>query len=1035
VVTVRLVLDGPRLTDPGVVGHKFARQEVLRRAGFPVPELFCVPAEAFDAALAAADRVARQPGPAGGTAGPADPAAAAAALAAARRAAILAQGVPEQLAAAVRDGFDRLVGRGGLVAVRACVLPGRPGVGAGSDPDAGGLDGGDLDGGDFDGGEDGDSDPFAGLSDSFLYVGRGAVVRRVADCWASAFNAPAVLYRLRRGTDPAAARVAVGVQRMVDGRRSFVAFTRDPRDGTDRLVVAAAYGIGEGVVQEHADIDHFFLDPRTGAVRGTVVAKRSMVTLDPAEPAAGPRALPVPAPLVDRAVLSDDEVRQVGALAGRTERHFGVPQDIEGTLTADGAIHLLQARPMVLAGAEHGASAGPPGTGPAGTGPAGTGPAGTGPAGTGPAGTGPADEATGAAAGGTGPAGTEPAGTGPAGTGSAGTGPADHADAATGGTGPAGTIWTNHNLTESFPGVTCALTFSQACEFYELAFGDAYRRVGVPATALHRHAADLRRMIGLLDGRAYYRLDSWYALHGLSPGFVLMRSAWQRTLGLSGAELTDAPPLRRSLWTVLRAAPQLAVLLARHPRSVRGFLQWWDRLASTTGPLDECDADELVVHYRRMWSEVGDRWGVTLVNGFFLLVSLNVAERLLTRWVGADGAALLPGFLGGGRENRSLAAMRSALAIAEQMRRTPSLPATLRAGDDRGAYQEIAAGRFGANLAAALADHLRRYGDRTVHDLKLEVRTPRQEPWQLLALLRPLVEQELTVAGSLDAERRARREAAERLRRGCRSRARRAVLRGALATLRWFIRAREDTRFCRTELYGLTRDIMLRLGAELVGAGRLDAADDVIHLTVPEVLGAVDGTLCGHDLRGLVAVRRAELTGFAGRPPRPAYLRIPPGAAGTAAASAGSTTPGPAPVATPSTVDDPGPGGGRTLRGLASSSGLVRARARVVLEPSVAADGCTDHILVARETDPGWLYLMLAAKGIVVERGSILSHTAITGRLLGIPTVVAVPDATTSIPDGSLIELDGSAGTVRLLPDPAAGQQPVAPPPARSVLR
>ncbi len=54
-------------------------------------------------------------------------------------------------------------------------------------------------------------------------------------------------------------------------------------------------------------------------------------------------------------------------------------------------------------------------------------------------------------------------------------------------------------------------------------------------------------------------------------------------------------------------------------------------------------------------------------------------------------------------------------------------------------------------------------------------------------------------------------------------------------------------------------------------------------------------------------------------------------------------------------------------------------------------------------------------KGIVVERGSLLSHTAITGRLLGIPTVVAVPGATTAIADGGWIELDGAAGTVRLL--------------------
>jgi pyruvate,water dikinase len=85
-----------------------------------------------------------------------------------------------------------------------------------------------------------------------------------------------------------------------------------------------------------------------------------------------------------------------------------------------------------------------------------------------------------------------------------------------------------------------------------------------------------------------------------------------------------------------------------------------------------------------------------------------------------------------------------------------------------------------------------------------------------------------------------------------------------------------------------------------------------------------------------------------------------------------------------------------------------------VLDPADAAE-CTGRVLVARETDPGWLFLMLGAKGMVVERGSLLSHTAITGRLLGIPTVVAVDAATTRISDGALVEVDGGAGTVRIL--------------------
>jgi phosphohistidine swiveling domain-containing protein len=878
VVSVEPLHTGPAMADPDVVGHKFARQTVLRAAGFPVPEFFCVPVGAFDAALAAirsteslqdTDDSAR---------------------AAAWRVALTTRGVPEPLGDRLLAAFDRLVGPAGRAAVRACVV------------------------GD---GEDSADDPFAGMSDSFLDVGRDALVARVAECWASAFTGRAVAYRELRGADPCGARVAVGVQRMVPAERSFVAFSRDPRTGADRRVVAAAHGLGEGVVQELADIDHFVHDPADGRVERTVVPKHRMVASDAAR-AGGPRVREVPARLVAGPVLRDAEVREIGALAARVAAHFGAPQDIEGALTADGGIALVQARPIVFAE------------------------------------------------------------------------PAPEADSAAG----PGVIWTNHNLTESFPGVTCALTYSQAQEFYEVCFTGFYRRMGVPARLRRRHAGELARLVGLLDGRVYYQLDAWYALHALLPGWRRVRAMWQRTMGLSGDEAAGAPPLPRSRpLATARALPRATASLLAHPFAVRRFLAWWDELAATTGDLDGLPPEELVRRYRRMWAEFAGQWPVTLLNGYFLLLCLTATQKLLARWANGD-PALLVGLLPGGPENRSLQALRSALRLATRFRRDPRVVAALAAGTDREVHDQVAAGQFGTGAATALAEHLRRYGDRTVHDLKLEVRTPRQDPWLLIGVLRPLVAAGGTAEGNRAAERDARRDGVRRLRRACPSPARRVVLGLLVRVLRRFVKAREDTRLCRSQLYGISRDILYRLGRTLAEDGRLADAGDVVHLRVPEVLGAIDGTGGSAGLPALVAQRRAELETWQAKPAPPAYLS--PHGPGRDAARV---------TAAP----------GDVLRGLASSRGVVRAPAAVVLDPTVPVEDCRDRILVARETDPGWLYLMTAAKGIVVERGSLLSHTAITGRLLGIPTVVAVPDATTLIADGRLIELDGAAGTVRLV--------------------
>ena len=99
------------------------------------------------------------------------------------------------------------------------------------------------------------------------------------------------------------------------------------------------------------------------------------------------------------------------------------------------------------------------------------------------------------------------------------------------------------------------------------------------------------------------------------------------------------------------------------------------------------------------------------------------------------------------------------------------------------------------------------------------------------------------------------------------------------------------------------------------------------------------------------------------------------------------------------------------LVGVGCAPGQVRAPALVLSEPSadIRVEG---EILVAATTDPGWVFLMVAASGLVSEKGSVLSHTAIIGRELGIPTVVGVAGATRRVKTGDIVVVDGRAGTV-----------------------
>ena len=106
---------------------------------------------------------------------------------------------------------------------------------------------------------------------------------------------------------------------------------------------------------------------------------------------------------------------------------------------------------------------------------------------------------------------------------------------------------------------------------------------------------------------------------------------------------------------------------------------------------------------------------------------------------------------------------------------------------------------------------------------------------------------------------------------------------------------------------------------------------------------------------------------------------------------------------------------GEVITAVSGSPGQVRGTARVVLDPGDPGGLAPGDILVAPHTDPSWTPLFMTAGGVVVNVGGQISHAVIVSRELGLPCVVSATDATTRIPDGATIEVDGDTGTVTVI--------------------
>lgn len=103
------------------------------------------------------------------------------------------------------------------------------------------------------------------------------------------------------------------------------------------------------------------------------------------------------------------------------------------------------------------------------------------------------------------------------------------------------------------------------------------------------------------------------------------------------------------------------------------------------------------------------------------------------------------------------------------------------------------------------------------------------------------------------------------------------------------------------------------------------------------------------------------------------------------------------------------------ITGVGASPGVARGRARVVTSSSAAVGLGAGDVLIARTAEPSWVVMFAMVAGIAIDVGGTLSHAAIIARELGIPCAIGTGNGTQVIPDGALVEVDGSRGTVRIL--------------------
>ena len=515
-------------------------------------------------------------------------------------------------------------------------------------------------------------------------------------------------------------------------------------------------------------------------------------------------------------------------------------------------------------------------------------------------------------------------------------------------------ILDNSNIVESYPGISLPLTQDFVTEIYYKVFRQLILRVTQDDELVKKLDPDLQNMVDTCNGRMYYRISNWYSVLDIMPFSRKIISIWQEMLGVHNTKVTKR--FNISTKTKLKVIKQIVALAKSNQSNMKILNNTFNSKISTYRTLiEDCNSKvQLLNVYKIIMDNLTSMWDITLINDMYTFI--------FTALAGKKAKAKL-------KNIQNLESMKP----VHKLNKIVELYSIH--GDD-GVYKIFE------------TDYIDTYGDRCIGELKLETKTYRTNP----ELLYDYIKDKSAIITNSDTDL-VKLSYQLTSKDDIKNEDDKSVKYGYFAKkAKSGIKNRETSRMNRTRIFGLARDIMLQVGEMLAKDGYIDNYRDVFYLKFNE--------LCeDKDYRDLVKLRKEQYKQFENIPNfnRLEFLE--------------RVTDKSLCNIHHKKIDEH-----TEFFGVGSSLGKVVGEVIVIDNPSTTID-THNKIIVTESTDPGWVFLIKNSLGIVTERGSMLSHTAIVTRELGKPAVVNVKGIMDNLKTGDKIELDAYTGTVKLLAD------------------
>ena len=551
-------------------------------------------------------------------------------------------------------------------------------------------------------------------------------------------------------------------------------------------------------------------------------------------------------------------------------------------------------------------------------------------------------------------------------------------------------ILDNSNIVESYPGITSPLTYSFIHTAYTGVFRNVIQRVLKNRTQTEKYDPIFKEMIGTVNGRVYYKISNWYTLIKLLPFSKKTLPIWQDMMGVKIKDVNEKD-VTTGFWMTAKIYFNSLLEYLQVPKNMvklqLEFNEINDYFTNFYNP--DLNNNELKQLYYELTTSVLENWGITLLNDGYAFMFTGLLKSRFRKLKINNYEQVTNEYISGVTNIESMKPIRELVSIANvviaENKRTTL--AALTTDDEVLEYLKT-----DGVVEKMIANYINNYGDRAMEELKLESPTFRSSPILLIRRVLEYTSDEDKLASVTDSFSKSTPIETNNVIGKSNYLERKLVSFLSKQAVKG-INNREISRLNRSRLYGMARTIFTSIAKNFKNEGSINEVSDIFYLTIEEIFSFIDGKQI--DLKEIISSRKHDYESYE---KLPIYSRL------IFAnhefdkkhknINAVQITPNRA-----------------SIVGVPCSNGVAIGEVIIINNPNEVVD-VKDKILVTKMTDPGWVFLLTMAKGIIAEKGSLLSHTAIISRELKIPSVVGVDNITNILKTGDYVKIDGNTGIV-----------------------